>query len=90
MRRPASETAPARPVRRKSSMRIPKYVATLLVSGFLYRPILFFADSGIVARWRIFAWLCVIWIGGRDDPVSRRNEPPVGSATPVPFAHRVF
>jgi glycosyltransferase involved in cell wall biosynthesis len=51
--------APDKPVR-KSSMRIAKYVATLLVSGFLYRPILFFLVPGVVAL-AMFAWLA-LWM----------------------------
>jgi len=52
--------APATKPARKSSMRIAKYVATLLVSGFLYRPIMFFLVPGFVAL-AIFAW-CALWM----------------------------
>jgi glycosyltransferase involved in cell wall biosynthesis len=51
--------ADAKPAR-KSSMRIAKYVATLLVSGFLYRPIMFFAIPGLTAL-AISGW-CAIWM----------------------------
>jgi uncharacterized membrane protein len=40
--------AGAAPVRR-SSMRIASYVTTLLVSGFLYRPILFFLAPALIS-----------------------------------------
>jgi glycosyltransferase involved in cell wall biosynthesis len=52
--------APVAKPARKSSMRIAKYVATLLVSGFLYRPIMFFAVPGLTAL-GIFAW-CALWM----------------------------
>jgi hypothetical protein len=45
---------------RKSSMRIAKYVMTILVSGFLYRPIMFFLVPGITAL-ALFAW-CALWM----------------------------
>jgi hypothetical protein len=41
-------------------MRIAKYVATLLVSGFLYRPIMFFAVPAAMAL-ALFAW-CALWM----------------------------
>jgi glycosyltransferase involved in cell wall biosynthesis len=56
---PDPNLAPSRPVRR-SSMRIAKYVVTLLVSGFLYRPILFFLVPGVMAL-ALFAW-CALWM----------------------------
>jgi glycosyltransferase involved in cell wall biosynthesis len=56
---PDPDAPPNKPVR-KSSMRIAKYVATLLVSGFLYRPIMFFAVPGLTAL-AIFAW-CMLWM----------------------------
>jgi len=56
---PDPAAPPTKPVR-KSSMRIAKYVATLLVSGFLYRPIMFFAVPGLTAL-AIFAW-CTLWM----------------------------
>ena len=56
---PIDPAAPPKPAR-KSSMRIAKYVATLLVSGFLYRPIMFFAIPGLTAL-AIFAW-CALWM----------------------------
>jgi glycosyltransferase involved in cell wall biosynthesis len=40
--------APGQPVRR-SSMRITRYVLTLLVSGYLYRPIMFFLAPALAA-----------------------------------------
>ena len=52
--------APANKPARKSSMRIAKYVVTLLVSGFLYRPIMFFLIPGVTAL-AIFAW-CALWM----------------------------
>jgi glycosyltransferase involved in cell wall biosynthesis len=45
---------------RRSSMRIAKYIVTLLVSGFLYRPIMFFLVPGITAL-ALFAW-CALWM----------------------------
>jgi glycosyltransferase involved in cell wall biosynthesis len=57
---PHDPTAPLTKPARKSSMRIAKYVATLLVSGFLYRPIMFFAVPGLTAL-AIFAW-CTLWM----------------------------
>ena len=45
---PDPDAAPNKPAR-KSSMRIAKYVVTLLVSGFLYRPIMFFLVPGLTA-----------------------------------------
>jgi glycosyltransferase involved in cell wall biosynthesis len=56
---PDPDAAPNKPVRR-SSMRIAKYVATLLVSGFLYRPIMFFLVPGVTAL-ALFAW-CALWM----------------------------
>jgi hypothetical protein len=55
------ESAPAagKPVRR-SSMRIARYVLTLLVSGFLYRPILFFLVPGLTAL--LLSLWCGLWM----------------------------
>jgi glycosyltransferase involved in cell wall biosynthesis len=53
------EAVPGKPVRR-SSMRIVKYLVTLLVSGFLYRPIMFFLVPGIMAL-LLTAW-CMLWM----------------------------
>lgn len=47
------------PVRR-SSMRIARYVLTLLVSGFLYRPIMFFLLPAIAAF--VLSLWCGIWM----------------------------
>jgi glycosyltransferase involved in cell wall biosynthesis len=55
----AAAATPDKPVR-KSNMRIARYVATLLVSGFLYRPIMFFLVPGATAL-AIFAW-CGLWM----------------------------
>ncbi len=52
------EEAAGKPARR-SSMRIVKHIATLLVSGFLYRPIMFFLLPGLMAL--ILALWCAIW-----------------------------
>jgi len=54
-----SAPAPGKPARR-SSMRIARYVLTLLVSGFLYRPILFFLVPGLSAL-LLFGW-CGLWM----------------------------
>jgi len=43
------QTPPAGQPVRRSSMRITKYVMTLLVSGYLYRPIMFFVGPALVA-----------------------------------------
>jgi glycosyltransferase involved in cell wall biosynthesis len=56
---PDPNAAPNKPVR-KSSMRVAKYVVTLLVSGFLYRPIMFFLVPGLTAL-ALFAW-CALWM----------------------------
>ncbi len=56
---PDPQAVANKPVRR-SSMRITKYVVTLLVSGFLYRPIMFFLVPGITAL-ALFAW-CALWM----------------------------
>ncbi len=45
---------------RRSSMRVARYFATLLVSGFLYRPILFFLVPGLMAL-ALFFW-CALWM----------------------------
>jgi glycosyltransferase involved in cell wall biosynthesis len=82
---PASETVPARPVRR-SSMRIPKYIVTLLVSGFLYRPILFFLVPGLTAL-GIFA-LCAIW--AVVEMCTHGGLTAGWSASPVPFVAGFF
>jgi glycosyltransferase involved in cell wall biosynthesis len=57
--KPTTAATPDKPVR-KSSMRIAKYVATLLVSGFLYRPIMFFLVPGCMAL-GLFAWFA-LWM----------------------------
>lgn len=54
-----TSAAPGKPARR-SSMRIARYVLTLLVSGFLYRPILFFLVPGVTAL-LLFLW-CGLWM----------------------------
>jgi glycosyltransferase involved in cell wall biosynthesis len=53
------EVTDGQPVRR-SSMRIVKHVLTLLVSGFLYRPIMFFLLPAIACLFVTFA--AAVWI----------------------------
>ncbi len=75
---------PAAPVgkpARKSSMRIVKYVATLLVSGFLYRPILFFLVPGVTAL-ALFAW-CALWM--LVDVIQSRGLAAAWQASPSTF-----
>ncbi len=55
-----AEPADGKPVRR-SSMRIVGHVLTLLVSGFLYRPIMFFILPAVVCL--LVTAACGIWIG---------------------------
>lgn len=56
----APAAQPGKPVR-KSSMRIMRYLITLLVSGFLYRPIMLFLIPGATCL-LVFA-LSLLWIG---------------------------
>jgi glycosyltransferase involved in cell wall biosynthesis len=72
--------APAKPVRR-SSMRIATYVVTLLVSGFLYRPIMFFLVPGVTAL-VIFFW-CALWMV--IDMIVDRGITPAWNASPATF-----
>ncbi len=72
--------APNKPVR-KSSMRIAQYVVTLLVSGFLYRPIMFFLVPGVTAL-AIFAW-CALWM--LIDIIADRGIAGAWSASPFTF-----
>jgi glycosyltransferase involved in cell wall biosynthesis len=55
-----AEPTPGAPVRR-SNMRIVYHVLTLLVSGFLYRPIMFFILPA--AACLLISFACGIWIG---------------------------
>lgn len=66
---------------RRSSMRIAKYVVTLLVSGFLYRPIMFFLVPGVTAL-AIFAW-CAFWMV--IDMIADRGIANAWSASPHTF-----
>jgi glycosyltransferase involved in cell wall biosynthesis len=68
------------PVRR-SSMRIPRYVVTLLVSGFLYRPIMFFLVPGLAAL-ALFAW-CALWM--LIDIIADRGLSSAWNASPATF-----
>lgn len=58
--RPVNQPGTPNPPVRRSSMRIMKYLVTLLVSGFLYRPIMFFLVPGAAAL-VLFAW-CALWM----------------------------
>jgi glycosyltransferase involved in cell wall biosynthesis len=73
--------APVNKPVRKSSMRIAKYVLTLMVSGFLYRPIMFFLVPGVTAL-AIFAW-CALWM--LIDIVVDRGITSAWSASPGTF-----
>jgi len=74
-------TAPANKPVRKSSMRIAQYVVTLLVSGFLYRPIMFFLVPGVTAL-AIFAW-CALWM--IIDIIADRGISSAWAASPATF-----
>jgi len=55
-----AEPSTGQPVRR-SNMRIVRHVLTLLVSGFLYRPIMFFLLPAVACL--LLTLGCGIWIG---------------------------
>ena len=55
---PVATDEPPKPVRR-SSMRVVKYIATLLVAGFLYRPVLFFFGPGLASL--CLSAACLVW-----------------------------
>jgi len=66
---------------RRSSMRIAKYIVTLLVSGFLYRPIMFFLVPGLAAL-ALFAW-CALWM--LIDTIEARGLTAAWQASPHTF-----
>jgi glycosyltransferase involved in cell wall biosynthesis len=79
---PATEAKPAR----RSSMRIPKYLLTLLVSGFLYRPILFFLVPGLIAL--ATAGAAAVW--GAVEVFVHGGLSAGWTASPAPFVTAFF